>query len=190
MGGDELEGTANMILQIIKLNPGSHLRMIKKDMNISMGTTQYHLDRLEKSGRITSTRNGLYKHYFPLGIFHENEKEILQVLSQETAREILMTIIEKQTPTQTDILNSVEISGASANWHLKRMMAIKLIEEIRDGHFKRYRMFDIKTSTYVTTLMRNYYPTIWNKWSNRLIEVFLSLSNAEEKLENEEEDKT
>lgn len=130
------------------------------------------------------------KHYFPIGVFQENEKEIFQVLGQETAREIIMTIIEKQKPTQTDIVKNVRISGASANWHLKRLMAIKLIEEIRDGHFKRYRMFDIKTSTYVTTLMRNYYPTIWNKWSNRLIEVFLSLSNAEEKLENEEEDKT
>jgi len=189
VGGDELEGTANMILQIIKLNPGSHLRMIKEDMNISMGTAQYHLDRLEKSGRITSTRNGLHKHYFPVGIFHENEKEILQVLSQETAREILMTIVEKQNPTQTDIVKNVGISGASANWHLKRLRAIKLIEEIRDGHFKRYRMFDIKTSTYVTALMRNYYPTIWNKWSNRLIEIFLSLSNEEHKLESEE-DKT
>ncbi len=116
MGGDELEGTANMILQIIKLNPGSHLRMIKEEMNISMGTTQYHLDRLEKSGRITSTRNGLHKHYFPIGIFQDNEKEILQVLGQETAREILMTIIEKRTPTQTDIVKIVGISGASVNW--------------------------------------------------------------------------
>ena len=189
MGGDELEGTANMILQIIKLNPGSHLRMIKEGMNVSMGTTQYHLDKLEKSGKITSTRNGLHKHYFPIGIFHENEKEILQVLGQETAREILMTIIEKQTPTQTDIVNSVGISGASANWHLKRLRAIKLIEEIREGHFKRYRMLDIKTSKYVTTLMRNYYPTIWNKWSNRLIEIFLSLSDEEQKLKDEQEDK-
>jgi len=179
VGGDELEGTANMILQIIKLNPGSHLRMIKEGMNISMGTTQYHLDRLEKSGRITSTRNGLHKHYFPIGIFQENEKEILQVLGQETAREILMTIIEKQTPTQTDIVNSVGISGASVNWHLKRLIAIKLVEEIKDGHFKRYHIFDIETSKYITTLMRNYYPNIWNKWSNRLIEIFLSLSSEE-----------
>ena len=181
MGGDELEGTANMILQIIKLNPGSHLRKIKEGMNISMGTTQYHLDKLEKMGRITSTRNGLHKHYFPIGVFQENEKEIFQVLGQETAREIVMTIIEKQTPTQTDIVKDVGISNASVNWHLKRLIAIKLVEEIKDGHFKRYHIFDIKTSRYITTLMRNYYPNIWNKWSNRLIEIFLSLSSEGDK---------
>ena len=35
------------------------------------------------------------KHYFPIGVFQENEKEIFQVLGQETAREVIMTIIEK-----------------------------------------------------------------------------------------------
>lgn len=48
--------------------------------------------------RITSTKLGLYKHYFPVGIFQENEKEILQVLGQETTREILMLIIKRQAP--------------------------------------------------------------------------------------------
>jgi len=27
--------------------------------------------------------------------------------------------------------------------------------------------------------MRNYYPNIWDKWSNRLAEIFLSLSKGE-----------
>lgn len=58
MGGNEPEGTADMILRIIGSNPGSHLRKIKQDVNISMGTVQYHLDRLEKRGKITFTRNG------------------------------------------------------------------------------------------------------------------------------------
>jgi hypothetical protein len=29
-------------------------------------------------------------------------------------------------------------------------------------------------------LMRNYYPNIWDRWSNRLVEVFLSLSRGDE----------
>jgi hypothetical protein len=44
-------------------------------------------------GRITFTRSGLFKHYFPVGVFETNEKEILQVLSQEMARRILMFIV-------------------------------------------------------------------------------------------------
>jgi predicted transcriptional regulator len=174
---DELGDTAERILQFIQQNPGCHLRKIKVMMHISLGTAQYHLDRLEKMGRITSTRRGFYKHYFPVGIFQENEKEILQVLGQETTREILMLIIERQAPTQTEIVSSVGISAASVKWHIGHLINFKLIEEVKEGRYKRYQLRDREASSrYITMLMRNYYPNIWDKWSNRLAEIFLSLS--------------
>jgi predicted transcriptional regulator len=60
-----------------------------------MGNLHYQLEKLEKMGKITSTRRGLYKYYFPAGLFKEGEKEILEVLTHETARKILMYIIER-----------------------------------------------------------------------------------------------
>jgi predicted transcriptional regulator len=180
---DELGDTAERILQFIQQNPGCHLRKIKVMMHISLGTAQYHLDRLEKMGRIASTRLGLYRHYFPVGIFHENEKEILKVLGQETTREILMLIIERQAPTQTDIASSVGISSASVNWHIRHLIKFKLIEEVKEGKYKRYQLHDRESlSRYITMLMRNYYPNIWDKWSNRLAEIFLSLSRGDTQL--------
>ena len=176
----ELGDTAERVLQFIQRNPGCHLRKIKVMMHISLGTAQYHLDRLEKMGRITTTRLGLYRHYFPVGIFQENQKEILQVLGQETTREILMLIIERQAPTQTDIVISVGISAASVNWHIRHLIRFKLIDEVKEGRYKRYQLHDRETSSrYITTLMRNYYPNVWDKWSNRLAEMFLSLSRED-----------
>jgi predicted transcriptional regulator len=149
-------------------------------MHISLGTAQYNLDKLERMGRITSTRLGLYRHYFPIGIFHENEKEILKILGQETTREILMLIVERQAPTQTDLVNSVGISAASVSWHKKYLIKIQLIDEVKIGRFKRYQLRDRETSSkYTITLMQNYYPNIWDKWSNRLAEIFLSLSGGD-----------
>jgi predicted transcriptional regulator len=178
----EPENMAERMLHFIQNNPGCHLRKIKENMDVSMGTAQYNLEKLEKMQRIVSTRHGLYKHYFPAGIFQENEKEILRVLGQETSREILMFIIEQQAPTQTDIANRVGISAASVSWYLKRLNQYKLIDEIREGRYKRYQLHDRESSSkYITILMRNYYPNIWDKWSNRLVETFLSLSRADEK---------
>jgi predicted transcriptional regulator len=177
---DELGETAQRILYFIQNNPGCHLRKIKEMMHISMGTVQYQLDRLDKMGRITSTRTGLYKHYFPVGVFQDNEKEILQILSQETAREILMIIIEQRAPTQTDTVNSIHISAASVSWHIKRLIEFNLVEEIKEGKFKRYQLHNRKVSSkFISTLMRNYYPAIWDKWSNRLVNIFLSLSRGD-----------
>jgi predicted transcriptional regulator len=174
--------TSERILQFIQNNPGCHLRKIREMIGISQGTVQYHTDRLEKMGRITSTRSGFYKYYFPVGIIQNNEKEILQILRQETARQILMFIVERQAPTQTDIVNSIGISASSVSWHMRRLIEFRLVEEIKEGKYKRYQLQDRKVSSkYITALMRNYYPAIWEKWSDRLIEIFLSMSGSETK---------
>ena len=144
-----------------------------------MGTAQYQLARLEKIGKITSTKKGLYKYYFPSGIFQDNEKHILQVLNQETAREILMFIIERKNPTQSDIVNKFGISAASVNWHVKRLIAFRIIDEVREGKYKRYQLHDLDYSKYIVALLKNYYPGIWDKWSDRLAEMFLSLSRGD-----------
>ena len=141
---------------------------------MSMGSVQYQLFRLEKRGRITSIRRGLYKFYFLSGIFHDNEKDILQVLRQETARQILLFVIEQKNPTQTDIVNTIGISAASVNWHIKRLIIFKLIYEIKDGRYKRYQLTGGSRdySKYIVDLLKNYYPSIWNSWSNRLVKCF------------------
>ena len=172
------DDTVDKVLCFIQDNPGCHLRRIKREIGISMGTVQYHLHKLEKMGRVTSTRRGLYKYYFPSGLFRENEKEILEVLTHETARKILMFIIEQKSPTQTDIVNSVRISARSISWHVGRLIALKMIREIKDGKYKRYQLQDDAKD--ILTLLRSYYPNVWDKWSMRVVEMFLSLSSSRE----------
>ena len=175
---DKSDDTVDKVLCFIQDNPGCHLRRIKREIGISMGTVQYHLHKLEKMGRVTSTRRGLYKYYFPAGLFRENQKEILEVLTHETARKILMFIIEQKSPTQTDIVNSVRISARSISWHVGRLIALKMIREIKDGKYKRYQLQDDAKD--ILTLLRSYYPNVWDKWSMRVVEMFLSLSSSRE----------
>jgi uncharacterized Fe-S cluster protein YjdI len=68
---------------------------------------------------------------FSAGHFKENEKEILEVLTHETARKILMIIIEQKSPRQTDIVNTVSISARSIGWHVGRLIDLKIIREIK-----------------------------------------------------------
>jgi predicted transcriptional regulator len=176
---EELEGNTKRALQFIQENPGCHLRKIRQELSVSMGTAQYHLGVLEKAGRITSNRHGLFKYYFPVGIFHDNEKNLLEVLSHETARDILMFIIERRNPTQTDIANRIGVSAASISWHVARLIELAVITEAKEGKYKRYQMRG--DPKHLVSLMKNYYPSLWDRWSNRLAEVFLSLSREEEK---------
>ncbi len=183
MGGflliGELESTPEKLLTYIHDNPGCHLRRIKRVLGISMGNLQYQLEKLEKMGKITSTRRGLYKYYFSAGLFKESEKEILEVLTHETARKILIFIIEQKSPTQLDIVDSLGISARSASWHVGQLIDLAIIREIKDGKYKRYQLKE-NNPKYIITLLRNYYPNIWDKWSIRVVEMFLSLSDTKD----------
>jgi predicted transcriptional regulator len=175
----DLEGNTDKVLRFIQEKPGCHLRQIQKELDISIGSVQYQLTLLEEMRRITSARRGSYKFYFPYGIFKDNEKNILQVLSQETARKIVMFIIERKNPTHTDIVNSIGISAASVNWHVGRLIALKIIVREKKGKYTRYQLSDSADFKCIVALLKNYYPVIWDKWSNRLAEMFLSLSKGD-----------
>lgn len=125
----ELESTPEKLLCYIQDNPGCHLRRIKRVLGISMGNLQYQLEKLEKMGKITSTRRGLYKYFFPAGLFKEGEKDILEILTHETARKILMFIIEQKSPTQIDIVDSVGISARTVGWHVGRLIDLAIIRD-------------------------------------------------------------
>lgn len=172
----ELEGNAISVLHFIQEMPGCHLRQIKNGLKISMGSVQYHLFQLERIGRITSVRRGLYKFYFPSGVFRDKEKNILEVLSHETTRDMLMFIIEQRNPTHTDILNYLEISSSSVNWHTTRLVELQIIYEIKDGRYRRYQISS-EYRYFIVSFLKNYYNNIWEKWSSKLADMFLSLAD-------------
>ena len=169
------------IFDYIQNNPGCHLRQIKNDLSMSMGSVQYHSDRLQKMGKVTSLRQGLYKLHFQSGVFADQEKKILQVLNQETPREIVMFILEQGNPSQTDIVNTVRISAPCIHWHVRRLIALNIIEESKDGRFKRYTLRD-GNARYIAELLRHHNPNVWNKWSGRIVEMFLSLANERDSI--------
>jgi predicted transcriptional regulator len=175
---EDIEGNTKNILLFIREHPGCHFRQIRDALGISMGTAQYHLGRLEKAGKVTSNRHGFYRYYFPAGLFQDNEKNLLEVLSHETARDIVMFIIEEKNPTQTEIADKIGVSSASISWHVARLVQFRIITEVREGKYKRYGLYGDPKD--LATLMRSYYPSIWDRWSNRLAEIFLSLSPSEE----------
>jgi hypothetical protein len=53
-----------------------------------------------------------------------------------------------------------------------------LIGEEKGGKYKRYH-FDRDSRT-VVVLTKSYYPSIWDRWSIRLAEMFLSISKGDE----------
>jgi predicted transcriptional regulator len=167
------------ILRYIHNNPGSHFRKIKNELGLSVGTIQYQLNKLEKDGKIHSIQNNFYKFYFPVGLFQEHEREILQVLNHTSLRKILLFIIEKKNPTKNEIVSYLNISYSSINWHLERLIAYKMIIEKKDGKSTRYSINNKYDNVHkIIKLLQNHYRSIWDSWANRLAEMFILLSDT------------
>jgi len=87
-----------------------------------------------------------------------------------------MFIIEERNPTQTDIVSRLRISAPSVHWHVRRLIAFNMIEEVKEGKHKRYVLCN-GNAKYIGEVLKNHNPTIWNRLSSRIAEMFLSLSS-------------
>jgi predicted transcriptional regulator len=168
------ESKRSEVLEFIKTNPGTHLREIKRRLNIAMGTVQYHIQTLEKEKTIISRRKGPYKRFYPNYIFKEKQQEILDILSQETEREILLYLIQNPVTTQKAISEYAGISLATTYWHMNRLNDAGFIEIWHKGHFVTYIV--TTENTEILRLLKSYHPRIWEKWADRLADVIEGIS--------------
>ena len=171
------------VLEFIYNNPCAHFRKIKKDLGLSIGKIQYQLKKLEDDGKIISLQNSFYKFYFPIVVFQEREKELLQILNHESLRTILFYIIEKHNPSKNEIANYLNISYSSVNWHIEHLISYDMIIEKKDGKSLRYFINpNFNNIQEIVKLLKTHYKNIWNYWANRLAEMFLLLSNDDGKV--------
>ena len=157
--------TKDRVLQYIQSHPGSHLRQIRRDLNISMGVVQYHLYALEKEQKILSRRSNLYKRFYPTLTFSEHQQEVLDVLSQETERDLLIYLLHHPSATQKELSEFAQISPGTINWHMKRLVASTLIRVRRVGQYVRYE-FNGETEE-ILKLVKGYHPSTLVNWADR-----------------------
>ncbi|MDE1829068.1 MAG: hypothetical protein KGI25_01980 [Thaumarchaeota archaeon] len=169
------EGNQTKILHYLERNPSSHLRKMKSDLGLALGTLRYHLDSLEKQGKIASERNESFRYFFLISKYSEYEKNVLRALYHKNTRRILMFILERKNPTLKDIVRKIDISYASVRWHVDRLSDLGVVFEFRDGRYRRYQIStDIEV---VVKFLKEYYADEWNTWSNNLVSKYLSLSS-------------
>lgn len=151
-----------------------------------MGVIQYHLYSLERERRILSRRNGLYKRFYPNLVFGDYQQEILDVLSQETERDLLLYLINNPNSTQKELAEYAQISAGTINWHMKRLVESNLIQAKHEGQFVRYVVSG--DAQEILRLVQSYHPSIWERWADRFADALTEISSTEEKNKDKDRD--
>jgi predicted transcriptional regulator len=180
MGGEEMDqiisDNRGRIYDYIKNHPGTHLRRLSKNLAIAIGDTQHHLGVLDKLGLIKSRRKGMYKVYYTVSILGKRDEDILAVLQQETPRGIILFLVENPGSAQGEISRYMSLTAPTINWHMSNLINVGLVTSHKEGRFVKY--FIEGDVNDIIGLLKSYYPTIWNRLSGRLAELFLDLASA------------
>ncbi|MHA7734033.1 winged helix-turn-helix transcriptional regulator [Nitrosopumilus sp. S6] len=154
------------ILEFIINNPSSHLRKIKNNLGFSMGTVQYHLNILEKEGRVKSVKTKFYKNYYHI---NESDEQILSVFNLDSPRSILMYLLQHEPSTHQEIAKGIGLSSSTVSWHMKRLMGLNVIESEYSG---KYTLYHLANKENVLENLRKCKSTTWNSMVNNMIDVF------------------
>ena len=163
------ESRRTQILTFITEHPGAHLRKIRRELNLAMGVIQYQLYALEKERKIISRRRGFYKRFYPTLVFGDRELEIMDVLGQETERDLLLFLMQNPNASQKELSGYARVSPSSINWHMQRLSKARLIETTRKGTNVKYLVKVNRAE--ILTLLKNYHPAIWERWADRLADI-------------------
>ncbi|HUI00872.1 MAG TPA: winged helix-turn-helix transcriptional regulator [Nitrososphaerales archaeon] len=152
-----------LVYEYVRAHPGIHVRGMAKDLGIGTGDLQYHLFWLEKYGYVKTKKSGFYRFVYPTMMFKESQEVLLGVLSQETPREILLSLIRSPTMTQGDLARALAHSQPTISWHMERLVRMGLVSKSRTKKGVIYEVVADRED--VLSLVRTYHPGAWRRWA-------------------------
>jgi DNA-binding MarR family transcriptional regulator len=155
-----------VVYEYIRAHPGAHVRGIANDLQLATGDLQYHLRWLEKHGLVKTRRSGFYRFVYPTMVFQERHEVLLGVLTQETPREILLSLLHDPGMTQGDLARSLGHSQPTISWHLERMMRTGLVGKKKTVRGTVYQV--VVDRDEIVSFVRSYHQDVWKRWAGRL----------------------
>lgn len=106
---------------------------------MATGTLQYHLKVLEDRGLVEVDREGRYTRYFVSLEVDRRDKELLGLLRQETARRVVLDLLEQGVSRLTVISERLGLAPSTVSFHLGNLEDAGVVEKPERG---RYRLVD------------------------------------------------
>lgn len=129
------------IYGLVRTTPGAHYTLIRDALQVTNGTLSHHLKTLEVQGFITSSRDGVYKRFYPVDFEIGSEGKGIR-LSNLQAR--LLNRLEQSGDEvlQTDLADALKVTQQSISYNLRLMEKQGLLVKERLGKRVLYRVVD------------------------------------------------
>ena len=139
---DVTEGPRADILACVTKTPGAHLRGIERMTQLPLGQVLYHLDRLERMGLVTSSKDAGFRRYYLAKDVGRGEKKYLAALRHQVPRRIVLTLLETPGLAHKELQPILGVAGSTLSFHLERLLASGVLVRQKVGGAQQYVVAD------------------------------------------------
>lgn len=129
--------TRERVLAHVRAHPGVHVNALERQLDLAAGQVQYHLRRLRERDAVVADERYGRTHYFPPG-YSPRERRTLALARRETARELMLLLLEQEEATAGELTEQLEIARSTLSYHADRLVESALVEKRRgeDGRVR------------------------------------------------------
>lgn len=127
------------VYQHLAEHPLTHLRELARETGIPVGTVDWHLKVLVKSGIISVFDDRNKRFFYPSGWIEMNDLHCLSTLQDETTRTILALVRKRPGLSQTDIASELGKYQQYVQPHISDLERCGFLASEKKGRKKIYR---------------------------------------------------
>lgn len=152
------------VAEAVVLLPGIHLRRLSKLLGLQLSTTTYHVDRLQRDGKLLCSRDGVFLRSYPPSMTGELERRTYALLHHKAAREILKLLVNDSEmgigAANGELSSSLGLSESTVSKYVRAMRELGLVSKLpaKDGRWALEvgAVDRTKLTEMVSRLERNY----------------------------------
>ena len=156
-----------IVLQVIKKNPGIRFNEIMCITDMKNGTLSHYVKKLEDDKHIELERSPRVTRLYPAGIPKE-EAEICKYLNMSTQKKILLLMLEKKIVTSIQIRDHIKKSPSVVSVNLNELFKAKIINRKYDIPSNK---FSLKNPELIRGVLNEYYPDSIDKLASNTAEM-------------------
>ena len=156
-----------IVLNIIKKNPGIRFNEIMRISNIRNGTLSHYVKKLEDEESIELERSPRVTRLYPTGI-PSDEAKICKYLTMSTQKKLIVFLLKKEVATSTEIKEFLKKSPSVVSVNLNELFKEKIISKKYDIPSNKY---SLRNPEQIEGIMNEYYPHLINRLTNNTIEM-------------------
>lgn len=116
------------------------MREIGRELDIPMGTLEYHLHYLVKAEVLNTRQDPRYTRYFPAGELSRREKDVLAVLRQKVPRQIAAHLLLSPSSSHGALLTKFALAPSTLSFHLKKLVSSGIVAQEKVGRENLYKV--------------------------------------------------